>query len=113
MKPHRIVSSLAFVLCLSCAPFSQSARGQAVAGDSAVTAAQSPTPERLVLKEGADVPLKFAQDLSSKTSSEGDSVNLVLDEDLKVGDVVIVKGWRQSGRHHHPCQEGRNDGQGR
>lgn len=35
--------------------------------------------------------LKFAQDLSSKTSNEGDSVNLVLDEDLKVGDVVIVK----------------------
>jgi hypothetical protein len=91
MRPHRRVSSFAFVLCLSSSPFLQCAWGQAVAGNSAVTAAQPATPERLVLKEGADVFLKFAQDLSSKTTSEGDSVNLVLDEDLKVGEVVILK----------------------
>jgi hypothetical protein len=46
---------------------------------------------KLVLKEGTDVKLKFADDLSSKTATEGDPVNLVLDEDLKVGDVVVVK----------------------
>jgi pyruvate-formate lyase len=39
---------------------------------------QSASPEKLVLKEGADVNLKFAQDLSSKTATEGDPVNLVL-----------------------------------
>jgi hypothetical protein len=46
---------------------------------------------KLVLKEGTDVKLKFSDDLSSKTASEGDPVNLVLDEDLKVDDVVVVK----------------------
>ena len=46
---------------------------------------------KLVLKEGTDVKLKFADDLSSKTAAEGDPVNLILDEDLKVGDVVVVK----------------------
>jgi len=46
---------------------------------------------KLVLKEGTDVKLKFADDLSSKTAAEGDPVNLILDEDLKVGDVVVAK----------------------
>ena len=45
---------------------------------------------KLVLKEGTDVKLRVADDLSSKTAAEGDPVNLVLDE-LKVGDVVVVK----------------------
>jgi hypothetical protein len=61
-------------------------------------ASQTPTPqpasaptEKLVLREGTDVKLKFADDLSSKTANEGDPVNLVLDEDLKVGDVVVAK----------------------
>ena len=49
------------------------------------------TPARLVLKDGTDVQLKFAQDLTSKTAAEGDSVSLVLDQDLKLGDVVVVK----------------------
>jgi hypothetical protein len=46
---------------------------------------------KLVLREGTDVKLKFADDLSSKTAAEGDPVNLTLDEDLKVGDVVVAK----------------------
>jgi hypothetical protein len=59
-----------------------------------VADASGPAPkptEKLVLKEGADVSLKFAQDLSSKTATEDDPVNLVLAEDLKLGDVVIAK----------------------
>jgi hypothetical protein len=46
---------------------------------------------KVVLKEGTDVKLKFADDLSSKTATEGDPVNLILDEDIKVGDVVVAK----------------------
>lgn len=46
---------------------------------------------KLVLREGTDVKLKFADDLSSKTATEGDPVSLILDEDLKVGDVVVAK----------------------
>jgi hypothetical protein len=47
--------------------------------------------EKLILKEGADVDLKFAQDLSSKTANDDDPVSLVLDQDIKVGDMVVVK----------------------
>ena len=54
-------------------------------------AAVVPPPEKLILKEGADVSLKFAQDLSSKTANDDDPVSLVLDQDVKIGDVVVVK----------------------
>ena len=58
----------------------------------AVAAAPAPDATAgLVLKEGTDVKLKFAQELSSKTANEDDPVNLVLDEDLKVGDVTVAK----------------------
>jgi hypothetical protein len=57
-----------------------------------VVAPAAPTaPEKLTFIEGSDVRLKFAQDLSSKTANDDDPVALVLDEDLKVGDVVVVK----------------------
>jgi hypothetical protein len=46
---------------------------------------------RYMLREGEDVNLTFAQDLSSKTSSEGDPVALTLVDDLKVGSVVVAK----------------------
>jgi hypothetical protein len=46
---------------------------------------------KLTLKEGTDVKLKFAQALSSKTAADDDPVNMVLDEDLKVGDVTVAK----------------------
>jgi hypothetical protein len=44
-----------------------------------------------MLRDGTDVNLTFAQDLSSKTASEGDPVVLVLADDVKVGDVVVAK----------------------
>lgn len=63
--------------------------------DANKTAAPATTPaaapEKLVLKEGTDVNLKFAQDLSSKTANDDDPVALVLDQDIKVGDAVVVK----------------------
>jgi hypothetical protein len=43
------------------------------------------------LHEGDDVNLQFAQDLSSKTASEGDPIELTLAEDLKVGNIVVAK----------------------
>jgi hypothetical protein len=46
---------------------------------------------RYMLREGEDVNLQFAQDLSSKTSSEGDPIAFTLADDIKVGDVVVVK----------------------
>jgi hypothetical protein len=49
------------------------------------------TDHKLLLKEGTDVKLKFAEEVSSKTAAEGDPVNFIVDEDIKVGDVVVVK----------------------
>lgn len=74
-------------------PAASSAPAQA-----AMPAAPAPEPTattmsagKLVLKEGTEVKLKFLDDLSSKTATEGDPVNLELDEPLKVGDVIVVK----------------------
>jgi hypothetical protein len=60
-----------------------------VAGAPAANAADASG--KYMLRDGADVNLVFAQDLSSKTSSEGDPVVLTLVDDLKVGDVVVAK----------------------
>jgi hypothetical protein len=51
----------------------------------------SPAGEKVLLREGTDVKLRFAEELSSKTAAEGDPVNLVLDEDIVVGNVVVAK----------------------
>jgi len=44
-----------------------------------------------MLRDGDDVPLLFAEDISSKTASEGDPVMFTLSEDLKVNGVVVAK----------------------
>ncbi|HYL63456.1 MAG TPA: hypothetical protein VE077_12635 [Candidatus Methylomirabilis sp.] len=74
----------------------------------AAASATSPVaPEKLLLKEGTDVNLKFAQDLSSKTANDDDPVSLVLDQDIKVGDVVVVKaGGKAVGTITHAKKAG-------
>jgi hypothetical protein len=83
------LSSICLVLFLSL--LGRMAFGQEPSPATPPQPAAPVAPVKLVLKEGTDVKLKFADDLSSKTANEGDPVNLVLDEDLKVGDVVVVK----------------------
>lgn len=62
---------------------------------------------KVILKEGTDVKLKFSDNLSSKTAAEGDPVNLVLDEDLKVGDVVVARvGSKATGTITHAKKAG-------
>jgi hypothetical protein len=46
---------------------------------------------RYMLRDGTDVNLQFAQDLTSKTAAEGDPVTLTLVDDLKVGNIVVAK----------------------
>src|SRR5215813_3632098 len=71
------------------------------------TTPAAPPVQKLVLKEGSDVQLKFAQDVTSKTATEGDTVNLVLDQDLKLGDVVIAKaGAKAVGTISHSKKAG-------
>jgi glucose/arabinose dehydrogenase len=75
--------------------------------------AAAPTLEKpkLVLKEGSDVQLKFAQNLTSHTATEGDPVNLILAEDLIVDNVVVAKaGDKAVGEVSHAkraCMMGR------
>ena len=54
-------------------------------------AATPPPAQTLLLKEGTEINLKFAQKLSAKSAFVGEPVELVLARDLKVGDVIVVK----------------------
>lgn len=47
--------------------------------------------QQLVLKEGVEVQLRFAESISSRNVVTEDPVNLVLNEDLKVGEVVVAR----------------------
>jgi len=56
------------------------------------TAPTSPAePAKVTLKEGTEVNLKLAQTLSSKTAAVGDSVEMLLDQDLIVDKTLVAK----------------------
>jgi hypothetical protein len=98
MKPY-VALPLAGILALgnfACAQQSP----VAVAAVPAATSASIPTSSskigpdangRYTLREGEDVQLKFAQDISSKTAVDGDPVAFILQDDLKVGEVLVAK----------------------
>lgn len=48
-------------------------------------------PRSVVLKEGTEMTLKFAQNLTSKAAVVGQPVELALADDLKVGDALVVR----------------------
>jgi hypothetical protein len=50
-----------------------------------------PAAEGMVLREGTEVKLRFAQSISSKTAVSDDTITLVLDEELRVGTVVVAR----------------------
>ncbi len=53
---------------------------------------QAATPvDRIVVRDGTDVKLRFLEPLSSKTAHVGDPVTLELAEDLRVNDMVVVR----------------------
>jgi hypothetical protein len=93
------LGSAMFLLCFSSIAAAQSTPTTTQTAQPAPQGAQAVQPQapaaeqpaKLILKEGTDVKLKFAQDLSSKTATDDDPVNLVLDEDLKVGEVTVAK----------------------
>jgi hypothetical protein len=68
-----------------------SAVAPSVAAASSAISAQPDASGRYMLREGEDVPLQFAEGLSSKTAAEGDPVTFTLTDDLKVGNVVVAK----------------------
>ncbi len=98
-------------MCLLSAPLSvialgpSTAKGQQSAAP-AVRQEEQQKPEtlnrtaekRALLKEGTEVHLKLAQRMTSKTSKEGQPVEMVLSDDLTVGqDIVARKGARVLG----------------
>ncbi len=90
------LSTAMLLLCFSSVAAAQNPAPttQAAPPAPATSTALAPPAEpaaKMILKEGTDVKLKFAQDLSSKTANDDDPINLVLDEDLKVGDVTVCK----------------------
>ena len=91
MLLRTLADAVVFALCFSGTLLAQ--EPQQPPGDASKPPVSVPAapPEKLVLKEGADVSLKFAQDLNSKTANDVDTVSLVLDQDIKIGDVVVVK----------------------
>lgn len=79
----------------SASPYSRILLGFAAAVMATAAYAQSadtaPSGGTIIVKEGTDVKLRFAEDLSSKTAVLDDPVNLVLDEDLRIGDIVVAR----------------------
>ncbi len=53
--------------------------------------AASSVPAKLLLARGTPVPFVVASDVNSKTADVGDKIPLTLAEDLKVGDLIVVK----------------------
>jgi hypothetical protein len=45
----------------------------------------------VLLKEGTEMNLKLRDTITSKTAVEGDLVNLILDKDLKIGEMTIAR----------------------
>lgn len=95
MKFKTVVLSVGMLLVVAVSMAqAQGGTQQATPPPPQVVPAQAPAADAngvLVLKEGTDVHLKFAQDLTSKTANDDDPVNMVLDEDIKVGDVTVCK----------------------
>jgi len=101
MKLKSVVIVIVLAVCCTCPLFAQQeqpattesakAAPAPAPAPAAAPAPAPPTGDKLVLKDGSDIHLKFAEAISSKTATEGDSIKLVLDEDLKIGDVVVAK----------------------
>ena len=67
-------------------------------GSSVGSASPAPSPQ-LVLREGTEVSLKFAEAVYSRTAKEGDLVEFVLAEDLTIGNAVVAEaGSRAIGK---------------
>lgn len=53
---------------------------------------QAPKSSRpALLREGTEIKLKLHDKITSKNAVEGDLVNLILDQDVKVGDITVAR----------------------
>lgn len=47
--------------------------------------------KEVILESGTKIRLKLADNISSKVNNEGDNVNFIVSDDVKVDDVVVIK----------------------
>ena len=92
-KIFAIVSMLSLVAVYATGMAAQQATPATSEQSTPAPAAQAApaAPAKVTLKEGTDVNLKLAQALSSKTAATGDSVELVLDQDLIVDNALVAR----------------------
>lgn len=92
MFTKKLVVAAAAALLIPLAANSQQTEPAAPAA--AVTAPATPAapaqPAKLKLREGTEVRLVFAEAISSATSSEGDRINLRVDEAVKVDGITAI-----------------------
>jgi hypothetical protein len=91
MRSRNLAGGVVLALCFGGTVLAQDPQQQPSDASKPPAVVAVAAPEKIILKEGADVSLKFAQDLSSKTANDDDPVTLVLDQDIKIGDAVVVK----------------------
>jgi hypothetical protein len=91
MRFKNWAGSVVLTLCFGGTLLAQEPQQAPPEASKPLAAVAAAPPEKLILKERADVNLKFAQDLNSKTANDDDPVSLVLDQDIKIGDMVVVK----------------------
>jgi len=92
MRFSNLAGGVVLALCFCSAAWAQDPQQAPAPAPSVAPAPAAAAPaEKMILKEGADVSLKFAQDVNSKTANDDDPVALVLDQDIKIGDIVVVK----------------------
>jgi hypothetical protein len=107
MRLKNLAGGVVLTLCLGATLFAQEPQQPVPNTSKLAVPVAAAAPEKIILKEGADVDLKFAQDLSSKTANDDDPVSLVLDQDIKVGDIVVVKaGAKAVGTITHAKEAG-------
>jgi len=89
-----VVSGILVIVILSLPFAARGLEAPAQNADSTRQATEPTAPQltnKVMLKEGTSVNLKLAQKLSAKGAFVGEPVELILAEDLKVGDAVVAK----------------------
>jgi len=106
MRIWRYIALLALAAAMAEAQSAPSTPTPSETASNSETVPPASASHTVTLKHGTEVHLKLGQRLSAKTSTINAPVELVLDEDLKAGDVVVAeKGARVIGR----VTEGKKD----
>jgi hypothetical protein len=106
MRIWRYIALLALAAAMAEAQSAPSTPTPSETASNSETMPQASATHTVTLKQGTEVHLKLGQRLSAKTSTINAPVELVLDQDLKAGDVVVAeKGARVIGR----VTEGKKD----